>query len=258
MGVVSVGILYLISKKFEVRDHPKMAEILALLPAANCGGCGHPGCSGFAAACIQATTLEGLSCPAGGAEVMSRIAAILGREAAVCEPAIAVVRCHGNCANRTRTNRYDGVNSCTLVSALYGGETDCAYGCLGGGNCVAACLFHAIRINPQTQLPEVSETLCTACGACVKACPKQLIQLRKKGPDSHRIYVGCRNKDKGAAARKACNVACIGCSKCLKSCESQAIILADNLAFIDDSKCTLCGKCASECPTAAIIEHLNA
>ncbi|MDR2804909.1 MAG: RnfABCDGE type electron transport complex subunit B [Dysgonamonadaceae bacterium] len=257
MGILSAIILYFVSKKFEVQEDPRIAEIYALLPAANCGGCGHPGCSGFAVACTKASTLEGLLCPVGGAETMNRIAAILGQSAVVCEPAIAVVHCNGSCENRARTNIYDGTNRCAVASALYSGETGCSYGCLGWGDCVTVCQFTAIRINPETQLPEVDETKCTACGACVKACPKQLIQLRKKGLDSHRIYVGCRNKDKGAVARKACSVACIGCSKCQKTCEFGAIVVMDNLAFINDTQCTLCGKCVRECPTASIVEHLK-
>ncbi|MDR0542985.1 MAG: RnfABCDGE type electron transport complex subunit B [Dysgonamonadaceae bacterium] len=257
MGIISAVILYFVSRKFEVEEDPRIAEVYALLPAANCGGCGYPGCSGFAAACVRASSLDGLLCPVGGTETMNRIAAILEQGAVVCEPMIAVVRCNGNCEKRAQTNVYDGAESCAVASALYGGETACTYGCSGLGDCVTVCQFAAIRINPETQLPEVDETKCTACGACVKACPKQLIQLRKKGPGSRRIYVACRNRDKGAVARKACGVACIGCSKCQKICEFEAIIMADNLAFIDDGQCTLCGKCASECPTSAIVEHLK-
>jgi Na+-translocating ferredoxin:NAD+ oxidoreductase RNF subunit RnfB len=206
---------------------------------------------------VQAETLDGLLCPVGGAETMSRIATILGQTALVGEPKTAVVRCNGSCDRRPRTNTYDGTGRCAVSSALYGGETGCAYGCLGWGDCADVCLFNALRINPETRLPEVDESRCTSCGACVKACPKQLIELRKKGPDSRRIYVACRNKDKGGVARKACALACIGCSKCQKACASEAIVIADNLAFIDDAKCTLCGQCVSQCPTSSIVEHLK-
>jgi Na+-translocating ferredoxin:NAD+ oxidoreductase RNF subunit RnfB len=34
--------------------------------------------------------------------------------------------------------------------------------------------------NPETQLPEVIDDKCTACGACVTACPKGIIELRKR------------------------------------------------------------------------------
>ncbi|MGL4806047.1 MAG: 4Fe-4S binding protein, partial [Bacteroidales bacterium] len=138
--------------------------------------------------------------------------------------------------------------------SLYGGETGCSFGCHGLGDCVTVCPFDAIHINPETQLPEVDEDKCTACGACVRACPKFIIELRKKGPKSRRVFVSCVNKDKGAIAKKACNVACIGCSKCLKACPFEAITISNNLAYIDYNKCKLCRKCVDVCPTHAIQE----
>ena len=185
---------------------------------------------------------------------MEEVAHILGLSAVVADPKVAVVRCAGSCDNRPRTNIYDGAVSCAVASSLYGGDTDCSYGCLGLGDCVKVCNFDAIFINPETKLAEVIEDKCTACGACVKACPKFIIELRKKGPKSRRIYVSCVNKDKGAVAKKSCEVACIGCSKCFKVCPFDAITMSNNLAYIDPNACKLCRKCVEECPTSAIIE----
>ena len=109
-------------------------------------------------------------------------------------------------------------------------------------------------MNPRTGLPEVDEEKCTACGACVKACPKMIIELRNKGPKRKRIFVSCINKDKGGVAKKACAVACIGCTKCQKVCAYDAITISSNLAYIDYNKCKLCRKCVVECPTNAIWE----
>ena len=86
---------------------------------------------------------------------MTKIAEILGLDAAAAEPMVAVVRCNGTCANRPRVNQYDGAKSCAIAASLYGGETGCSYGCLGCGDCVAACQFDAIHMNPETGLPEV-------------------------------------------------------------------------------------------------------
>ena len=253
-GAVSAFILFFLAKKFEVKEDPRIAQITEILPGANCGGCGYPGCGGFAAACVKADSLENLSCPAGGTVVMKNIGAIMGLEAGETIPTIAVVRCNGAFDVRRRTNVYDGAKSCVIASFLYSGDTGCRFGCLGLGDCVDACKFDAIRINPETGLAEVIEDKCIACGACVKACPKNIIEMRRKGPKSRRIFVSCINEDKGGIARKACQSACIGCSKCLKECTFDAILIEQNLAYIDDAKCRLCRKCVPVCPTGSILE----
>jgi len=254
IGALSAVILYFIAQKFHVEEDSRIDKVEAALPGANCGGCGFPGCRAFAAACVKTDSLESLACPVGGTPTMEKVASILGKTAISVEPHVAVVRCGGSCEYRERTNRYDGVKSCAIVHNLYGGETDCSWGCLGYGDCVNSCTFDAIHINPLTLLPEVDEEKCTACGACVKACPKNIIQLRKKGHKSRRIYVNCVNQDKGAVNRKVCKVACIGCSKCFNVCSYDAISINNNLAYIDDKKCTLCRKCVEVCPTNCILE----
>lgn len=252
IGLVSAVILFVASKKFAVYEDPRIGEVAEVLPQANCGGCGYPGCAGFAEACVKAGSLEGKLCPVGGQPVMARVAAILGLEAAASEPKVAVVRCNGSCENRPRTTQYDGAVSCAIAHATYGGETGCTFGCLGCGDCVSVCQFGAIHMNPETGLPEVDESACTACGACVKACPRHIIEIRPKGKNNRRVYVSCVNKDKGAITRKACSVGCIGCGKCVKVCPFEAITLENNLAYIDPAKCKSCRKCESECPQGAI------
>jgi len=254
LGVVCAVILYVVAQKFKVVEDPRIDESQACLPGANCGGCGYPGCRGFAEACVKADSLDGLFCPAGGNEVMKKVAEVLGMAAVEKDPQIAVVRCNGSHEKRRKTTNYQGPTSCAVSHSLYGGDTDCPYGCLGLGDCVKACTFDAIIIDEESGLPIVDEEKCTSCGACVKACPKAIIEIRDKGKKSRRIYVSCINNDKGAEAKRACDVACIGCGKCAKVCAYDAITIENFLAYIDYEKCKLCRKCVAECPTGSILE----
>ena len=105
-----------------------------------------------------------------------------------------------------------------------------------------------------TGLPVVDEEKCTSCGVCARKCPRKIIEIRPKGRNNRRVYVGCRNTDKAPAAMSVCKAACIGCGKCAKECPEkvQAITVENFLAYIDPAKCIACGKCAAACPTHAI------
>jgi Na+-translocating ferredoxin:NAD+ oxidoreductase RNF subunit RnfB len=254
LALFSAVILYFIAQKFKVFEDPRIDEVQAILPAANCGGCGFAGCRNFAEALVKADTFEGLNCPVGGAPVMAEVASILGKTAPVVEPTVAVLLCNGTPEFRPRTSLYNGASDCRISNSLYIGETDCSYGCLGNGDCERSCKFDALHMDPGTGLPVIIDEKCVSCGACVKACPRNLIELRKKAKKDRKIYVACSNCDKGGPARRACKVACIACNKCFKVCEFGAITIENNLAYIDATKCTFCRKCVIECPTNAIIE----
>lgn len=254
LALISAIILYFVAQKFKVFEDPRIDQILEILPAANCGGCGFAGCRNFAEALVKADTFEGLYCPVGGGTVMDLSANILGKEAPVVDPLVAVLLCNGTPESRPQTSVYDGVADCRISNSLYVGETDCSFGCLGNGDCVRACTFDAMYMDPSTGLPVIIDDKCVACGACVKACPRSLIELRKKAKKDRKIYVACSNCDKGGPARRACKVACIACNKCVKACAFDAITIENNLAYIDAKKCTFCRKCVTECPTNAIIE----
>ncbi len=254
LGLIAAAILYVFAQKFKVYEDPRIDEVQDILPAANCGGCGYAGCRNFAEALVKADSFDGLNCPPGGSEVMEQAAAILGREAVAADPLIAVVRCGGTPDKRPLTSLYDGVSNCKIANSLYTGESDCGYGCLGLGDCVASCQFDAMHMDNESRMPVISDTNCVACGACVKACPRSIIEMRKKAKKDRKLFVSCVNRDKGAVAKKACSVACIGCSKCVKVCEYDAVKVENFLSYIDYTKCVFCRKCVTECPTNAIVE----
>ena len=252
LGLVLALVLYLVAERFKVEEDPRIDLVEKAMPGANCGGCGFAGCRAFAESAVKAPNLDSHFCPVGGNDTMKNVAAILGYEVKAKAPEVAVVRCNGTCTARPRVNNYDGYPSCKVKAALYSGDTGCAFGCLGCGDCVAACQFGALSMDPETGLPVVDEEKCTGCGACSKACPKHIIELRPKGPRGMRVFVSCVNKDKGPVAKKACLNACIGCGICVKTCTHEAIVMENNIAYIDASKCKLCRECEAMCPTGAI------
>lgn len=253
VGIIAAVVLYFIAKKFQVVEDPRIDQICELLPGANCGGCGFAGCRNLAETMVARGTMEGCSCPGTPKEKNDQIAAILGIEAGDSTPKVAVVRCQGSCANSPAKVVYDSEISCFFANSLYAGEGLCPNGCLGCGDCVKACNFGAITINPETKLPEVNEDKCVGCGVCAKGCPRGVIEIRNKGLKNRRVYVACNNKEKGAVAMKNCKAACIGCGKCAKVCPFEAITVENNLAYIDYTKCKMCKKCVAECPKGAIV-----
>lgn len=255
IGTSAAVVLYIVSRKFHVYEDPRIDEVEGALPSANCGGCGFAGCRAFAEACVKATALDDLNCPVGGNETMTSVAGILGLESVKRDSRIAFIRCNGICDHRPKTSMFDGASTCAISASVYGGDTDCQYGCLGYGDCFDACDFDAIELRSDLGVPKIIDDKCVACGACVDACPKNLIELRKQNPRNRKVVVACMNQEKGGVARKSCTVACIGCTKCEKECKFDAITIKNNLAFIDSDKCKLCRKCVPVCPTGSILEE---
>lgn len=254
IGILSAVILYLIAQKFKVIEDPRIDDVANLLPGANCGGCGFAGCRNLAEFIVKNETLDNVFCPVGGNELLKQIGPVIGKVAVERDPMVAVLRCNGSKANSPAKAQYDGLSSCFFANNLFSGEGGCPFGCLGCGDCVTSCLFDAMHMDPETGLPVINQDKCTSCGACVKACPRNIIELRLKGKKDRRIFVSCINKEKGGPAKKNCAVACIGCGKCVKECKFEAITVDNNVAYINAEKCTLCRKCVESCPTKAIWE----
>ena len=119
IGVAAAVILYFVAQRFKVYEDPRIDLVQEALPAANCGGCGYPGCRNFAEVLVKAESFDGLYCPVGGNEVMAAVAGILGKEPALQDSKVAVVRCNGAPEHRARTNVYDGAASCAIENILY-------------------------------------------------------------------------------------------------------------------------------------------
>ena len=78
IALVASVLLYIVSLIFKVEEDPRIDLVAAVLPGANCGGCGFAGCRNFAEACVKAGSTEGLACPVGGEPTMDQVKAILG------------------------------------------------------------------------------------------------------------------------------------------------------------------------------------
>lgn len=242
------------SIKFEVEVDPKIEAISGILPGANCGGCGFPGCGGYAAAIVE----EGVAmtlCAPGGAAVAAKIGEIMGASVDVSsEKVVARVLCQGDNTRTTKIYEFDGeLQTCAAMMLYAGGDKSCMYSCLGHGDCEKVCPVGAIKVN-EKGIAEVDEDKCISCGLCQKACPKKVIAML---PQSKKVTVTCSSKDKGVTAKKACSTACIGCGLCAKNCPVGAITVENNLAKIDPAKCISCGLCALKCPTKAIVSDIK-
>lgn len=247
VGIIIGIVLGIAGEKFKVEVDPKEEAVLDALPGNNCGGCGYAGCSGLAAA-IAKGEAEVNSCPVGGAAVAAKIGAIMGQEVGEAVRMVAFVKCAGNCEVAGKDYQYYGEESCSMMGFMSnGGPKSCNYGCLGFGECVAACPFDAIHIVDGIAL--VDKEQCKACGKCIKVCPKNLIELV---PYDAKHMVKCSSKDKGKQVMSACKVGCIGCKMCERVCEAGAVTVIDNIAHIDQEKCTGCGACAEKCPKKII------
>jgi len=246
IGAACAVILSVAAKVMYVAVDERIVQIQDALPGTNCGACGFPGCSGYANALIEDSTVKSNLCPPGGAEAIAKISAVLGIESEAALSKTAVVHCGGDADARVLKMAYKGIQTCYAANEVFYGESACAYGCLGYGDCVAACPIDAICL--ENGLARVN-TNCTGCGLCVKACPTRIISVNEGGL---KPVIACSNIEKAAAVRKKCTKCCIGCGRCARECPEKAIIMENNLAKINYEKCNNCNKCLDLCPTKCI------
>jgi len=230
LGVLFAGALAVADKKLRVEEDPRIAVVNDALPGANCGACGYAGCAAYAEAVVSGQAKVN-QCPVGGMDTATTVGAIMGVSAGEMTRHVVRLMCRGTGALSHAKALYEGPTACSVQELVAGGEKACQWGCLGGGDCVAACTFGAIEMGPEG-LPVVYDDLCTACAACVTACPRDILELH---PVDREFFVFCKSHDDARLAKWACDAACISCGICARKSDG-AIVIIDNLPVIDYAK----------------------
>ncbi|NIA29790.1 MAG: Fe-S cluster domain-containing protein [Actinobacteria bacterium] len=239
------------AKKFAVKVDPRVEEIVEILPGANCGACGQPGCSAYAEA-VVAGRVPPNKCSPGGQDVAARMSHILGITGVEAEePKVAVVQCQGGKAEAREKFIYEGIQDCSAAELIGGGHKACEYGCLGLGSCVKACPFDAMYMS-DNDLPVVIEDKCTGCNVCVITCPRDIMALI---PRSQKVFLGCVSQDKLKAVKSVCSVGCFACKICTipKVTPSGAIKMEGNLPVIQDIHSEELFAAVAKCPSKSYV-----
>ncbi len=253
LGVILALALAFANRKLYVYEDPRIGEVEDLLPKSNCGACGMPGCRGFAEKVVAGEIVPAL-CSVSSSEQQQAIAQYLGVDAGNVEKRVARLACAGGKHVAYSRAQYSGLKTCRAAAVVGGGGKECAWGCLGLGDCVNVCEFGALSLD-RNGLPQVDADKCTACGDCVDACPKFLFSIQAV---SHQLWIACKNHAEGDVAEAACEVACTACGRCVADAGPDLMQLNDNLAVVDYSQnAQLTQKVIERCPTGAIVWFQN-
>jgi Na+-translocating ferredoxin:NAD+ oxidoreductase RNF subunit RnfB len=229
---------------FSVEEDPLVGMIREALPGANCGGCGFPGCDGYAEAVAAGADIA--ACTAGGSAVVEKLAEIMGKSAVAVAPVVPAVCCLGGKDIAVKRGQYTGIRTCRGAK-LAGGTKLCSWGCTGFGDCAAVCKFDALSMG-EDSLPVVNWGKCTGCKVCAAECPQGILKIIPK--DKKIVLALCSNRNPiRSAIRKTCRLGCIKCGICVKQCPEQCIVIDNGIPVVDYDKCTACGTCEQKCPT---------
>jgi electron transport complex protein RnfB len=240
--------LVVANKKLYVYEDPRIEVVEDLLPHANCGACGFPGCRPFAEALVTGTVLPG-KCTVSTEEGRESIATYLGVALGNEEKQVARLACAGGTNVARNKANYKGIKTCQGASLVSGGGKGCFWGCLGFGDCMTVCDFGAIHMNEHS-LPVVDLDKCTACGDCVEVCPKALFSIQ---PVSNQLWVACKNLEHGDDVLEECQVACTACGRCAMDAPEDVIVMVNNLPVINYALNHKTQDPIERCPTGAIV-----
>ncbi len=259
IGLIFGTALALAAHKFAVEADPLVEEVLESLPMAQCGGCGYPGCEGYAVAVVQEKDVSPNLCFPGKKEVAEAIANLTDKELDFQEGMIATVNCSCLAGNVSRKLNYTGLNTCSGAELAFGGPSACQYGCTGLGECRDSCPFDAITM--VDDFPVIDREMCVGCGICVKACPKNIIYMTQMDA---RIYIPCSTKDTAKLSKKVCDISCVYCKICFKKCPADAFSISDEtgIVAIDHEKCIAYGPdcnmvCVDACPRNIVLPYVH-
>lgn len=135
---------------------PEAARLHAALPQTQCTRCGYPDCAGYAGA-IAAGEADINQCPPGGAQGVTRLAALTGRPVIPLNPA----------------NGTEGPRTVAVIDEAW---------CIGCTLCLDACPTDAI-LGGNKRMHTVVEPYCTGCELCVPVCPVDCIALENVTAD---------------------------------------------------------------------------
>ncbi|MCP3870325.1 MAG: RnfABCDGE type electron transport complex subunit B [Gammaproteobacteria bacterium] len=249
LGILLASILALANRKLYVYEDPRIEAVEEMLPHANCGACGKPGCRPFAESLVKGET-DPILCTPNSQTMTQEIADFLGVELGDHTKRVARLACAGGAHVAYFRAEYSGMQSCRAAAMVSGGGKGCTWGCLGLGDCSSVCDFDAIQMD-KYGLPVVNESHCVACRDCVEVCPKELFSIQ---PVTYKLWVACKSLSEGDEAEQNCEVACTACARCVADAPEGLIQMINDLAVIDYTKNELASKVAIErCPTGAIV-----
>jgi Na+-translocating ferredoxin:NAD+ oxidoreductase RNF subunit RnfB len=249
VALVFATLIAIANRKLKVWEDPRIEVVTGLLPGANCGACGVPGCRAFAEKLVAGQG-QPAGCNVATADTKAEIARYLGVDAGQATKVVARMLCAGGIHVARQQAEYRGLATCAAAAAVAGGGKGCAWGCLGLADCVRSCTFDAMTMSADG-IPVIDVDKCTACGDCVEACPKDLLALH---PLDHRLLVQCRNLIAGDDALEDCRVACTACGKCVMDAGPGLISVASGVAVVDYRLNDLAeARAVERCPTGAIV-----